>query len=129
MSKRQFIPDKNLLNPKFDGYKLSPTNEKECVTRTSLPNGSDLRMNKFMSNHRLGFRDLQARVRLNHLAYGFPTSANKQQQGVAFYVDLEFQVMSVFYNKVLFYILYFYFFSPSLFLHATSFSIFLSSCW
>ncbi|KAG2221860.1 hypothetical protein INT45_003574 [Circinella minor] len=99
MFKRQFIPDKNLLNPKFDGYKLSPTNEKECVTRTSLPNGSDLRMNKFMANHRLGFRDLQARVRLNHLAYGFPTSTNKQQQGVAFYVDLEFQLMSVIYNK------------------------------
>lgn len=114
MSKRQFIPDKNLLNPKFDGYKLSPINEEEHVTRTTLPNESDLRMSKFMSNHRLGFRDLQARVRLNHLAYGFSMSANQQQQGVAFYVDLEFQVMRVTYNKVIFILNFCYIYWPSL---------------
>ena len=118
MSKRQFIPDKDLLNPKFDGYKLSPINEEEYITRTSLPNGSDLRMSKSLSNHRLGYRDLQARVRLNHLAYGFSMTTDQQQQGVAFYVDLEFQVMRLIYNKVVFILNFCYLYWPSLLLRS-----------
>ncbi|KAI8142198.1 hypothetical protein BJV82DRAFT_645005 [Fennellomyces sp. T-0311] len=96
MNTRRFAPDKQLLNAKFEGYKLTPLDEQERVTRVKLPNECDLKIHKILPNHRMGFRDLQARVRFNHLAYGFPLSNN---EGCAFYVDPEYQVIRVRYSK------------------------------
>lgn len=87
---------RELLNPKFEGYKLTPFPEKECLTRAKVPGGK-LQINKIGHSNRLGFRDLQARVRFSHLAAGFPKS---RTVGTAYYVDHGYNVIQVSFDEV-----------------------------
>ncbi|KAI9312742.1 hypothetical protein BX666DRAFT_818989 [Dichotomocladium elegans] len=89
---RRLTPNNNFNNPKFTGYKLEPyTNGPE---RVPLPGGK-LQIHKIGHNHRLGFRELQARIRYSHLALGFPVSPT---MGKAYYIDDSYIMVQVIYN-------------------------------
>lgn len=93
---RRLTPNNDLINAKFEGYKLVPFSEEQCLRRTRLPD-EGLTIGKIGENHRMGFRELQARIRFSHLAAGYPLNATV---GTAFYVDNEYNVMRVLYDSV-----------------------------
>ncbi|ORZ20761.1 hypothetical protein BCR42DRAFT_213007 [Absidia repens] len=85
------------INNKFEGYKLHPFPESTSLTRTPLPSGN-LKVTRQGQQHstRLGFRELQARVRFNHLAFGCPLN---DDIGVSYYVDEDYTVNAVTFDK------------------------------
>ncbi|CEI87371.1 hypothetical protein RMCBS344292_01786 [Rhizopus microsporus] len=88
--------DSKKINSKFDGYKLRPCSEIANVHRTKLEENGIQVENISVKDHRLGFRDLQARIRQSHLFYGHPLDENR---AVAFLVDKEHQLNAIVYNK------------------------------
>lgn len=101
------------INAKFEGYKLHPFPEAESLIRTKLPFGElDVKREGQRHNTRLGFRELQARVRFNHLAYG--PSLN-DHTGVSYFIDADYCLTAVIFDKVSIN-MYFYFSSYFLFL-------------
>ncbi|KAG2234721.1 hypothetical protein BDF21DRAFT_498613 [Thamnidium elegans] len=89
----RLIPDLTKINAKFEGYKLSPFGDS--VYRTSLSEGNIFVQDK-TTDHRLGFRDLQARIRHSHLIYGFPLDDNR---GTCFCIDKQFNLHMIVFNK------------------------------
>ena len=55
--------------------------------------------NDVKSDHRMGFRDLQARIRYSQLVYGYPLDA---ERGSAFCIDQEFNLHMIIFDKVKF---------------------------
>jgi hypothetical protein len=94
----RFTPNLDKINAKFEGYKLNPFNESCNLTRISLTEvgiqGYDV---PNYQHQRLGFRELQARIRHSHLHYGYPLDHNR---GTAFCIDQEFNLQMIVYNKV-----------------------------
>lgn len=90
----RLIPDLNKINPKFEGYKLSPFNKG--LYRTDLIQ-RNIEILKDTTDHRMGFRDLQARIRHSHLIYGFPLDSTR---GSAFCIDQDFNLTMIVFNKV-----------------------------
>jgi hypothetical protein len=94
----RFTPNLDKINAKFEGYKLNPFNESCNLTRISLTEvgiqGYDVPNDQ---HQRLGFRELQARIRHSHLHYGYPLDHNR---GTAFCIDQEFNLQMIVYNKV-----------------------------
>ncbi|KAI8887002.1 hypothetical protein K501DRAFT_243367 [Backusella circina FSU 941] len=88
----QLAIDSNLLNSKFEGYKLDPFSS--TVVRTPVQS-AQFKVNP--TDHRVGFRDLQARIRHSQLSYGYPIDENR---AAAFYVDEGYCLIAVVYNKV-----------------------------
>ncbi|KAI8047716.1 uncharacterized protein B0P05DRAFT_565367 [Gilbertella persicaria] len=86
--------DTNKLNPKFEGYKLAPLTDPNSICRVSL---NDIQLYKPNNDQRLGFRDLQARIRYSHLIYGYPLD---QHRGTSFCIDQEFNLHLIVYNKL-----------------------------
>jgi hypothetical protein len=62
-----FQPNRELLNPKFDGYKLFPVSEADAVAGFQLP-GSGISQSTVSSQSHLLFPEVQSRIRHNHLA-------------------------------------------------------------
>ncbi|KAL0073950.1 hypothetical protein J3Q64DRAFT_1686455 [Phycomyces blakesleeanus] len=87
--------DQDLINVAFEGYKLKTFPEETRLSRTPIP-GDPLQVTQHSSQTRIGFRELQARVRFSHLADGYPIN---DQTGTAFYVDTEYNVVMVVYDK------------------------------
>ncbi|KAG1469422.1 hypothetical protein G6F56_003267 [Rhizopus delemar] len=93
----QLVHDPSKLNPKFENYKLQPCIEVTTVSRSSLLEaGIQLRNESLNDHNRLGFRDLQARVRQNHLFYGYLLDENRSS---SFIVDHEYQLHMLVYDK------------------------------
>lgn len=90
----RLIPDLNKINPKFEGYKLSPFGKG--VYRADLKQGN-VDIQKDSHDHRMGFRDLQARIRHSHLIYGFPLDKNR---GSSFCIDHDFNLNMIVFDKV-----------------------------
>ncbi|CEP12103.1 hypothetical protein [Parasitella parasitica] len=90
----RFTPDVQKLNPKFEGYKLSPFKEATNLIRFPLDN---IQVYEPTNDQRLGFRDLQARIRHSNLIYGHPLDQNR---GSAFCIDQEFNLHMIVYDKL-----------------------------
>jgi hypothetical protein len=58
-------PNRSLLNPKFDGYKLDPISSEDTVARHVLPYKAT--QASVSGRHHFSFQEAQSRVRHNHL--------------------------------------------------------------
>ena len=80
-----FTPNRSLINPKFDGYKLDPVKQDEIILKFPLPH--KLSQVAPSSKSPLSFPEVQSRIRHNHLCIG-PT-------GKAVYVDSDLKVIEL----------------------------------
>ncbi|CCM03536.1 uncharacterized protein FIBRA_05670 [Fibroporia radiculosa] len=80
-----FKPDRALLNPKFDGYKLAPLSQEEAVSRFPLP--FKLSQTNVSGRSYVTFQEVQSRISHNHLALS--------PDGTAVYVDGDLRVVCV----------------------------------
>ncbi|KAG8804507.1 hypothetical protein FRC16_007916 [Serendipita sp. 398] len=78
---------RELLNSKFDGYKLAPIPENNAVKMTPLPRSGLSQATVSASSH-LYFQEVQSRVRHNHLAVGLISSPQSPSATLG-YVDKE----------------------------------------
>lgn len=86
-----FNAKRNLLNPKFEGYKLDLISQEDSVVRYDL---KYLPTQATVSGQSpLAFQEVQSRITHNHIA-----AAN--EGGRAVYVDAEFNVVLIELNKV-----------------------------
>lgn len=90
----RFTADTDKLNLKFEGYKLRPFQEATNLFRFPL---AGIQVYEPTNDQRLGFRDLQARIRHSNLVYGHPLD---QHRGSSFCIDQEFNVHMIVYDKV-----------------------------
>ncbi|KAI8063169.1 hypothetical protein BC940DRAFT_307738 [Gongronella butleri] len=89
--------DQQHIHAKFEGYKLAPFDEASCLVRADLPSGGlQVRRQGQMHHSRLGFRQLQARVRFNHLAVAPPLDST---HGTGFFVDEQYAVIAATFDK------------------------------
>jgi hypothetical protein len=88
-SKLRFKSDRALVNSKFDGYKLQVFPDDTNLHRFALPNV--LSLPKVSTNSKMSYRELQARVKFNHL---FPS----HKKGLTFYVDSSYAVIAIEYD-------------------------------
>lgn len=67
----EFVPNKALLNPKFEGYKLDPLDSDSCVFEYALP-GEGATQSTVRSTAQLysqpTFQEVRNRIRHNHLS-------------------------------------------------------------
>lgn len=94
-SRIRLNPEK--INPKFEGYKLTPCTEISNVSRFQLDQCNIQVYNDIKSDHRMGFRDLQARIRYSQLVHGFPLDNNR---GTSFVIDQDYNLNMIVFDKV-----------------------------
>ena len=87
-----FQPIRQLLNPKFDGYKLSPVSEADAVASFQLP-GLGISQSTVSPQSHLLFPEVQSRIRHNHLAVA-------QNEKSVCYIDKDGQVIVVTLDEV-----------------------------
>ncbi|GJE97156.1 NudC domain-containing protein [Phanerochaete sordida] len=80
-----FEPERSLLNPRFEGYKLDAIDQDAVVTRFSLP--YTLNQSSPAGKTPLSFQEVQSRIRHNHLVVG--------PDGNVVYVDHQLRVVAV----------------------------------
>ena len=80
-----FEPERSLLNPKFEGYKLDAINQDDVVVRYALP--YTLNQSSPAGRSPLSFQEVHSRIRHNHLALG--------PGGRSVYVDHDLKVIAV----------------------------------
>ncbi|KAK7690085.1 hypothetical protein QCA50_006731 [Cerrena zonata] len=80
-----FDPDRSLLNPKFEGYKLDALDQDKAVSR--FPVDYHASQTNASGRSPLSFQEVQSRIRHNHLTIS--------PNGKAVYIDAEFRVISV----------------------------------
>lgn len=80
-----FVPRRELLNPKFEGYRLDPVAQDEIVTRVDLVHKAS--QSTVSPKSPLSFQEVQSRITHNHLFVS--------DSGRAIYVDVDFNVVSV----------------------------------
>lgn len=88
-----FVTNRSLLNPKFEGYKLSPLAQDEHILRfplTALPTQANV---SGRSRTPLSFEEVQSRITHNHLAISHDARS-------AVYVDDDLNVIRVALNSV-----------------------------
>ncbi len=85
-----FEPNRSLLNPKFEGYKLDALNQEDIITRYSLPH--KLKQTAASGKSPFSFQEVQSRIRHNHLIFA--------PNGRAVYVDAELRVIAVDFDDV-----------------------------
>ncbi|KAK4512373.1 Zinc resistance conferring protein [Mucor velutinosus] len=90
----RFTPNADKLNLKFEGYKLRPFQEATNLIRVPL---EGIQVYEPTNDQRLGFRDLQARIRYSNLIYGHPLD---QHRGSSFCIDQEFNLHMIVYDKL-----------------------------
>jgi hypothetical protein len=79
-------PNRSLLNPKFDGYKLDPISSEDTVARHVLPYKAT--QASVSGRHHFSFQEAQSRVRHNHLDV-----SPKGEHAV--YIDVDLRVILV----------------------------------
>lgn len=79
-------PNRSLLNPKFDGYKLDPVSSEDTVSRHALKYTAT--QASVSGRHHLSFQETESRIRHNHLT----VSPDGEQ---AVYIDKDLSVISV----------------------------------
>jgi hypothetical protein len=79
-------PNRSLLNPKFDGYKLDPVSEADTVARHALKHTAT--QASVSGRHHLSFQETESRIRHNHLT----VSPDGEQ---AVYIDKDLSVISI----------------------------------
>ena len=79
-------PDRSLLNPKFDGYKLDPISSEDTVSRYALHHRAT--QASVSGRHHFSFQEAQSRIRHNHLS----VSPDTKQ---AVYIDENLRVISI----------------------------------
>lgn len=83
-----FIRHRDLLNPKFESYKLSPLTQEEHVSRHLLTYRPTQANVSGRNRVPLSFEEVQSRIRHNHLSVAHDGQS-------AFYVDENFNVVRV----------------------------------
>lgn len=86
--KMSFAPNRSILNPKFEGYKLSPVSELDAIHQFPLP-GSGISQSTVSGGTHLAFQEVQSRVRQNHLAISVA------DPGIFAYIDKDFNFIIV----------------------------------
>ncbi|KAI9443206.1 hypothetical protein H4582DRAFT_1807893 [Lactarius indigo] len=79
-------PDRSLLNPKFDGYKLDPISSEDAVSRYTLRHNAT--QASVSGRHHFSFQEAQSRIRHDHLS----VSPDAEQ---AVYIDEDLRVISI----------------------------------
>ncbi|KAH9080555.1 hypothetical protein EDB83DRAFT_2503584 [Lactarius deliciosus] len=79
-------PDRSLLNPKFDGYKLDPISSEDAVSRYALQH--EATQASVSGRHHFSFQEVQSRIRHDHLS----VSPGAEQ---AVYIDENLRVISI----------------------------------
>jgi hypothetical protein len=79
-------PNRSLLNPKFDGYKLDPISSEDAIVRHVLKH--EATQTSASGHHRFSFQEAESRIRHNHL-----TVSSDGAQAV--YIDANLRVVSV----------------------------------
>ena len=82
-----FSPNRSLLNPKFEGYKLDPISQEDAVVRHELPY-KITQSTVSTSRSPISMQEVQSRITHNHLAMA-------GQGNRALYVDAEFRVILI----------------------------------
>jgi hypothetical protein len=93
-----FDVKRSLLNPKFDGYKLSSMSVRDCVLAASLP-ARGLSQSTVSAKSHLYFQEVQSRVRHNHLAVAIDSVVSNPIATFA-YIDRERVFTSVLIDRV-----------------------------
>jgi hypothetical protein len=93
-----FVLNRSLLNPKFDGYKLSTLDHARSVTPITLP-ARGISQSTVPASGRMSFHEVQSRVRWNHLALGCD-SAPSNGYATLGYIDKEGVFTAILINKV-----------------------------
>lgn len=81
-----FAPNRSLLNPKFEGYKLDPVPQENIVIRHRLQYIATQATASTKAT--LSFQDVQSRITHNHLAIS--TEGTR-----ALYIDAEYNVVAI----------------------------------
>ena len=86
MDHHSFKPNRMLLNPKFEGYKLEPISSEQAIRRFKLSN----RPTQATTTTRLplAFEEMRSRITHNHLSV-------EADSGLAIYVDQEYKACLV----------------------------------
>jgi hypothetical protein len=79
-------PNRSLLNPKFDGYKLDPISSEDAIARHALKHVAT--QASASGRHLFSFQEAESRIRHNHLT----VSPDRER---AVYVDADLRVISV----------------------------------
>jgi hypothetical protein len=90
-------PVRNLLNSKFEGYKLKIFDEKSQLIHFQLPLPA-ITIPKISTNLKLSYKEIQSKIHFNHLYKGFEINKGK---GICFYFDSENFVILAEYDPVL----------------------------
>ncbi|CAG8608255.1 6839_t:CDS:2 [Ambispora gerdemannii] len=88
-------PDRNLLNPNFEGYRLTIFDDEEGLLRVPLPEPG-INIPKVPVNSQLSYKEMHSLVHYNHLFAGFTAEGI----GNAFYFDSELQIILVEYDPI-----------------------------
>ncbi|CAI2190865.1 17357_t:CDS:2, partial [Funneliformis geosporum] len=89
-------PLRDLLNPKFEGYKLKVFDENSRLLHFQLP-PPGIKLSKIPTNLKLSYKEIQSRSHFNHLFKGFET----KERGICFYFDSENFVILIEYDRVI----------------------------
>ncbi|KAF8927278.1 hypothetical protein BGZ52_004650 [Haplosporangium bisporale] len=101
--------DRSLFNAKFEGYKLSFLEESRQHFVSVGQSGQGVTVPKLSSTTKLSYREVQHRVRHNHLHPGWNTlkeangdssaSGNAHRDGVLFAIDEDYMLIALQYDK------------------------------
>ncbi|KAJ8080593.1 hypothetical protein PM082_017427 [Marasmius tenuissimus] len=81
-----FTADRQLLSPKFEGYKLEPLDQDQVISRFALTHKAS--QSTVPNRSPLSFQEVQSRITHNHLTIATDGST-------AVYVDEDFNVVSI----------------------------------
>ena len=90
-----FARNRDLLNPKFESYKLAPLTQEEHVARHQLVHRPTQTNVSGRNRTPLSFEEVQSRIRHNHLSVALDGIS-------AFYVDENFSIIRVTLTQVRF---------------------------
>ncbi|KAG0228942.1 hypothetical protein BGW41_003218 [Actinomortierella wolfii] len=102
-------PDRSLINAKFEGYKLSFLEESRQRHTTIDTSSSGVVAPKISAKAKLSFREIQARIRHNHLYpswQGYRSNPHAavdhlqdSKDGMLFVLDAEYMLIALHYEK------------------------------
>jgi hypothetical protein len=88
-----FNPDRSLLNPKFEGYKLDPLEQAQCArSYPLLGEGATQSTVSSQLGSQPSFKEVQSRISFNHLFAGFNSNeaAYVDKSGNVILVNFDF---------------------------------------
>ena len=90
----RLLPDRSLLSPQFEGYKLNPLSQTSSLSLFALPGTGVTQSTVSGLSHRgamISYREVESRIGFNHLAVG---------EGVVAYVGRDGSVILVSFDEV-----------------------------